>query len=243
MHFGTPVNAHCTIGGARMRGVQKQGDIGVIPAGTDGSWEDHAACHILRLSFPPSLIEQVGSQLGTPFARVELIPDPQLRDKRVESIVWAIKADLEDDNPSDPLYIDLLANALAVRLIEISVGVKQAPRTPNAPCMSKRQLKLFIDFIESNLARNLSLAELATVAGVSTTHLKTLFRNSTGTPVHRYVIGRRIEYARALLATTSMPASQVALAAGFAHQSHMASTMKRILGHTPGEINRTLNEI
>jgi AraC family transcriptional regulator len=35
-----------------------------------------------------------------------------------------------------------------------------------------------------------------------------------------------------------MPASQVALAAGFAHQSHMASTMRRILGRTPGEIAR-----
>jgi AraC family transcriptional regulator len=35
-----------------------------------------------------------------------------------------------------------------------------------------------------------------------------------------------------------MPASEVAIAAGFAHQSHMASTMRRLLGHTPGDIVR-----
>ena len=109
--------------------------------------------------------------------------------------------------------------------------------------MSTRQLRMLIEFIETNLDQKLHLADLASVAGVSTTRLKTLFRKSTGTPVHRYVIGRRIEYARALLSTTTMPASQVALSAGFAHQSHMASTMRRILGHTPGEIARPQREI
>jgi AraC family transcriptional regulator len=53
---------------------------------------------------------------------------------------------------------------------------------------------------------------------------------------------RRVEYARTLLTTTSMPASEVAIAAGFAHQSHMTSTMRRILGQTPGSIARQLND-
>lgn len=104
--------------------------------------------------------------------------------------------------------------------------------------MSTRQLRILIEFIETNLDQKLHLADLASVAGVSSTRLKSLFRNSTGTPVHQYVIRRRVEYARALIATTTMPASQIALAAGFAHQSHMATTMRRLLGQTPGEIGR-----
>lgn len=243
MHFGPPVNADCSVGGIRMRGVQKPGDIGVIPAGMDGSWEDDAACQILLLRLRPSLLEEVAEQLGRNAAKIELIPRFQLRDARIEAIGWAIKADLEDDSPSDPLYIDLLANALAVRLIEIATDRRSHRESSNAPGMSTRQLRMLIEFIETNLDQKLHLADLASVAGVSTTRLKTLFRNSTGTPVHRYVIGRRIEYARALLSTTTMPASQVALSAGFAHQSHMASTMRRILGHTPGEIARPQREI
>lgn len=234
MHFGPPVNADCSVGGIRMRGVQKPGDIGVIPAGMDGCWEDDAACQILRLRFRPSLLEEVAEQLGRNAAKIERIPRFQLRDARIEAIGWAIKADLEDDTPSDPLYIDLLANALAVRLIEIATDRTSHPKSSSAPGMSARQLRMLIEFIETNLDQKLHLADLASVAGVSTTRLKTLFRNSTGTPVHRYVIGRRIEYARALLSTTTMPASQVAVSAGFAHQSHMASTMRRILGLTPG---------
>jgi AraC family transcriptional regulator len=243
MHFGAPVNASCSVGGTRIRGLQKPGDISFVPAGTDGSWEDDADCQILRLSLRPALLERVAEELGRDAAKIVLRPRLQLRDARIEALGWAIKADLEADTPSDPLYIDLLANALAVRLIEITTD--SAPHTygSRAPRMSTRQLRTLTDFIESNLDKKLHLADLARVAGVSVTRLKTLFRNSTGTPVHQYVIRRRIEYARALIATTTMPATEVALAAGFAHQSHMAATMRRILGQNPGEIARPQRKI
>lgn len=243
MHFGPPVKADCSVGDTRMRRLQKPGDIDFIPAGVAGSWEDDADCQILRLGLRPSLLEEVAEQLGRDAARIELIPRLQLRDARIEAIGWAIKADLEADTPSDPLYIDLLANALAVRLIEIAADSGSPADDSRAPGMSTRQLRMLIEFIETNLDQKLRLADLATVAGVSTTRLKTLFRNSTGTPVHQYVLRRRIEYARALIATSTMPASEVALAAGFAHQSHMASTMRRVLGQTPGEIVRPPREI
>ncbi len=238
LHFGPAVNADCSVGGIRMRGVQKPGDIGVVPAGMDGSWDDDGNCQILRLSLRPSLLEEVAEQMGRSPARLELIPRFGLRDPRIEAIGWAIKADLEADTPSDPLYIDLLANALAVRLVEIAFDRTSSSESSSVPRMSMRQLRILIDFIETNLDKRLHLADLALVAGLGTTRLKTLFRNSTGIPVHRYVIARRVEYARAMLSTTKMPASQVALAAGFTHQSHMASTMRRVLGHTPGEIIR-----
>ena len=237
MHFGPPVNADCSVDGTRMRRVQKPGDIDFVPAGMDGSWEDDADCQILRLSLRPSLVHEVAEELGRDTATIELLPRLQLRDTRIEAIGWAIKADIEADTPSDPLYVELLANALAVRLIEIATDRPLAKR-PSAPRMSARQLNMLVDFIETNLDQRLHLTDLATVAGVSVTRLKTLFRNSTGTPVHQYVIRRRVEYARALIATTTMPASDIALAAGFTHQSHMASTMRRILGQTPGEIAR-----
>jgi len=186
----------------------------------------------------PSLLDDVAAQLGKHPATFELVPQPKLRDARIEAIGWAVKADLEDDTPSDPLYVELLVNALAVRLVELTTGHDVHPPKSSAPRLSARQLRMLMDFIEANLSQKLHLAELASVVGVGTTHLKTLFRNSLGTPVHQYVIGRRIEYARSLLSTTTMPAGQVALAAGFAHQSHMVTTMRRVLGFTPGQIDR-----
>ncbi|MBB4444193.1 MULTISPECIES: helix-turn-helix domain-containing protein [Rhizobium] len=242
MHFGPPVKADCSIGGRRMRRVQKPGDIDIVPAGMDGSWEDDADCHILRLSVHPSLLNQVAEDLGRDAGKIELLPRFQVRDARIEGIGRAVKADLEADTPSDPLFIELLANALAVRLIESAGGRFPAPENHGKPKLSERQLRVLTEFIETNLDQKLQLPDLAMVAGVSVTRLKTLFRNSTGSPVHQYVIRRRVEYARALMATTRMPASDIALAAGFAHQSHMASTMRRLLGQTPGEIVRLAGE-
>jgi AraC family transcriptional regulator len=88
------------------------------------------------------------------------------------------------------------------------------------------------------LDQNLPLARLAGVADVSATHLKTLFRRSMGLPVHEYVVQRRVERAKALLVRGALPASQVALEAGFAHQSHMARWMRRVLGVTPTAVVR-----
>ena len=77
------------------------------------------------------------------------------------------------------------------------------------------------------------------MAGVSVSHLKTLFRRSTGLPVHQYVLRRRVERARLLLERGELPLSQIALEAGFAHQSHMARCMRRLLGTTPAALRRS----
>lgn len=130
IHFGPPVNAECTVGGLRRRGVQGPGDIGVVPAGTDGSWVDDADCRILRLTFCPSLLEHAAEELGQDAGKIELRTRLRLRDARIEAIGWAIKADLEADTPSDPLYIDHLVNALGVRLIEL--GDPQRPNAENS---------------------------------------------------------------------------------------------------------------
>ncbi|YCI06710.1 AraC family transcriptional regulator (plasmid) [Ensifer sp. D2-11] len=241
MHFGPPVNADCSCGGRRMRRVQKPGDIDIIPAGVDGSWEDDADCQILRLSLHPTLLREVAEELGRD-QKTELLPRLQVRDARIEAIGWAIKADLEADIPSDPLYVDLLANALAVRLIEIATTGSALAESRSGLQLSARQLRIVTEFIETNLDQKLHLADRAAIAGVSVTRFKALFRNSTGIPVHQYVIRRRVEYARSLITTTAMTASEIARAAGFAHQSHMASTMRRLLGVTPGEIARPAKE-
>ncbi len=199
IHFGPPVHADCSVGGSRMRGIQKAGDIGFIPAGAGGSWKDDADCRILRLALCPALVGRVAEELGREAAVIELRPRLGLRDACIAAIGSAIKADLEADAPADPLYSDMLANALAVRLIEISRPHALHAEAPRMSGLSARRLKVLTDFIEANLDQQLRLADLAAVAGVGATRLKTLFRDSMGMPVHQYVIRRRVEYARSLI--------------------------------------------
>jgi AraC family transcriptional regulator len=104
--------------------------------------------------------------------------------------------------------------------------------------LSGYRLKQVLSFIEDHLAEDLSLEQIAAIAGVSGSHIKTLFRTAMGMPVHQYVIGRRVERARTLLTQDRLSIAEIALASGFAHQSHMARHMKRHLGMPPRAIKR-----
>jgi AraC family transcriptional regulator len=93
-----------------------------------------------------------------------------------------------------------------------------------------------IDYVEANLEADLSLAELAAVAGLSVPHLTALFRRTMGQSLHRYVVERRVIRARALLLDSRASIAETALSVGFAHQSHLSRWMRRLLGVTPSEL-------
>ena len=237
IHFGRAVNAHCRCDGRHHHRQQAHGDIDVVPAGLDGWWEDDRDCTILRLTIRPELLHAAARELGRDTETVSLTPKFQLRDPRLESIAWAIKAEIEAPIPSDRTYAEMLGMALAIRLVE-SDGQKQIETAGPSATLTSRQQRRLAEFIEDHIDQSLSLADLAAVAGLSVSHLKPLFRATFGMPVHKYVLTRRVERARLLLLAANMPIAQVALESGFAHQSHMAHWMRRILGLTPGMITR-----
>jgi AraC-like DNA-binding protein len=98
------------------------------------------------------------------------------------------------------------------------------------------------DYLEASFTKNVTLSTLARVAGISEFHLLRLFRDSMGLPPHAYLIQRRIDHARKLLAR-QVPIVEVALETGFSDQSHFTRHFKRILGITPGEYRRKSKNI
>ncbi|MBE1709274.1 helix-turn-helix transcriptional regulator [Mesorhizobium japonicum] len=206
-----------------------------MPAGLDGDWKDDADCTILRLWVSPALVRRAAEDLDIDPDRVVVNPQFQRRDARIEHIAHALATGLNPDVPSDRLYFESLAKALAVQIIQ---GAASKPEAPARQTLSFGQKRRLTDFIEANLDQDLSLNEMAQVAAISVSHLKVLFRHTFGMPPHQYVIHRRVDRARALLHQGKMPLSQIALEAGFSHQSHMAQSMKRLLGVTPATLIR-----
>lgn len=233
IHVGAAVNADCRVDGMRQRRVQSEGDIDIIPAGLDGEWEDDAACTVLRLTIGVPLLRRTAEGLGLDPDRAAIAPRLQLDDRGLRHIAWALKAELEGHRPADPLYAESLGDALALRLLALS-GLER----PAGQVLSRRQGERVLAFIEAHLDGELSLATLAGIAGLGPSHFKALFRRRFGMPVHQFVIRRRVERARHLLLGGDLPIAQVALEAGFAHQSHMAQAMKRLLGLSPSALRR-----
>lgn len=158
---------------------------------------------------------------------------------QLESLAWALSAEKDAGYPCGRLYFDSLAVAVAARLVRCHSTFAGEPGKQNGR-MADRRLRQVLSYIEDNLNQDMSLGEIAAVAGVSVSHFKTLFRESVGLPVHQYVIRRRVERARMLLAEGKLSISQIAFETGFAHQSHMARHMRRVLGVSPKALREML---
>ncbi|MBV9759419.1 MAG: helix-turn-helix transcriptional regulator [Acidobacteriaceae bacterium] len=239
IHVGRSVYMACQHGRKKHRGWGVHGDIDIVPAGTPCIWEPKEHDTALIVSLDSECLEKVAEELGLHGSRPELVDRFQIRDPQIENICWALKAEIDAGYPSGRLFLDSLATALAVALLRRHSSLPAAPGTTSMG-ISGRRLRRALAYIEDNLTTDLSLREIADIVGVSVSQLKRAFRQSTGVPVHQYVIQRRVERAKALLCGSSLSIKDVAHESGFAHQSHLANQMRRILGLSPKEI-RGLN--
>lgn len=241
-HVGAAAKLSCRRNGRRYSGTFVHGDIDITPARVPARWEIHDQNdNGLILSLPQALLSAVAAQSGLDPARVEIRDQFQTRDPELEALSWAMQRELELGSPSGRLYMDGLTLAVASRLVaqHSSVAKRGAERREG---LDRHRLKQVLSFIEDQLAEDLSMEKIAAVAGISASHLKTLFRVSMGMPVHQYVIRRRVERAKTLLMQDGLSMAETALAAGFAHQSHMARHMRRVLGLPPQAMKRLLAE-
>lgn len=149
-----------------------------------------------------------------------------IQDERLTHLLLAMDAEQRSGALGGHIYLDSLGVALAVQLLTHHAAPAPLPRAGLSPI----QLQRVIDFVEAHLDSRLSLHQLANIAGVSSSHLQRGFRWSRGISVHQYVIRRRVEKARVLLTGRLLPASEVALVAGFSHQSHMTRMDATITG-------------
>ena len=234
VHVGPSAVMSCRRGGLSHRGTAVHGDIDIIPPGLPGTWELKQRDMALVVGLAPELLTRAAEELDADPSRVEIRNRFQARDNRIEHIAWALKAELENGCSGGRLYLDSLATAMATQLVGNHSSLQVTSHAQGG--LPGHKLKQVLSYIEENIAADLSLQEIANVAGLSVSHCKVLFRQSVGVPIHQYVIRRRIDRAAELLRQGDLAVSQIALETGFAHQSHLAVHMKRVLGLVPREL-------
>jgi AraC family transcriptional regulator len=236
IHVGKPMESVCWEIRPRQRYVRTPGGINIVPAGAQSRWWIESPMKQMIVRVPYKLFTGAAQDLGLDPACVHLDARHQVRDACIQHIGHALRLESTEDNPNGRLFLDSLGVALCVRLIrEFS---RHAPvAMPRRVTLGPRQLAHVTEYIDEHLSSSLSLQELADVAGTSVSHFKAAFKQTFGTPVHRYVVERRVERAARLLAAGE-PISTVAAEVGFAHASHMARWMQRLLRTTPSQLKR-----
>jgi AraC-like DNA-binding protein len=110
-----------------------------------------------------------------------------------------------------------------------SIAAEQEQRG-GLPARMQRSIEEYIDV---HLEKALTVEELASHLGISPSYFARSFRSSVGLAPHAYVMRRRLLRAQELLASTELPLTDIALATGFADQSHFSRRFHEMTGVPP----------
>jgi len=125
-------------------------------------------------------------------------------------------------------------SALAIEGLILEILAEAARRkTSEDEKQFPRWLAQTQEFLHANFADSFFVEDIARLAGVHPVHLSRVFRRKFGCTIGEYVRRLRVEFAERQISATATPLSEIALAAGFADQSHLNKTFKAVFGLTP----------
>lgn len=192
-------------------------------------WDQDA--NILLLNLAPDLLTRHAMEvLDTD--RVDLTPHLITKDALIYQIGLGLQTQLKTNGVQSRLYAESAATFLAVHLLQTYSTRSLAVREYEGG-LSQQKLRQAIAYIQDHLAQEISLNAIADYLGMSRYYFCRLFKQSTGLSFHQYVIQQRVERAKQLLRQGNLSISDIAIACGFAHQSHLNRHFKRLTGVTP----------
>ncbi|MEJ8859233.1 AraC family transcriptional regulator [Variovorax robiniae] len=170
--------------------------------------------------------------------RLALRTRHEMFDSRISHTVFALAGEALAGHPNGRLY----AQGLSVALLGLMSGSYAAP-APRLGVSSGRlgavQQRLLLDVIHAELGADLSLKRLADEVGLSPFHFARTFKATFGLTPHAYVQDYRIKAAiKSLQTDHARSIADIAIAFGFASQSHMTELMRRKIGATPREVRQ-----
>jgi len=102
-----------------------------------------------------------------------------------------------------------------------------------------RQAKTILD---ENFDKHITIPQLARQAGINEAKLKEGFRELYGNSIHTYIQQLRLEKAKQLLLTTTMPITDITYHIGYSHVTHFTTLFKKETGLTPTEYRNKFKE-
>ena len=217
-------------------GTFRPGVVIIIPEGSSSRWDIPKPVDVVQLYLPHKTLARVAVEADTP-GPIDLLertahPDP------VTSRLLLSAADVIDGNEAlDSLFRQQLTDLLATRLLAAHSGVP-ATAKPVTGGLAPKTLLRAIERLRSDSDADVSLAALASDAGLSRFHFCRAFKESTGLSPHAWLRQHRLEQAMNMLRDGETAIVSVAAELGYASQTAFAAAFKRLTGETPTDWRR-----
>ncbi|MBW4580794.1 MAG: helix-turn-helix domain-containing protein [Tildeniella nuda ZEHNDER 1965/U140] len=228
-----PVRLMQIRGGKTYAGLYGKGDLSITPAKMPffARWDGDD--DYLQIRLASRFIQSVAREtLAINSDQLELVPEFRTRDPQIEAIGLMLLAELKQENLGGRLYIESLANVLAVHLLRQYAAVKPHLAIYEGG-LPERQLLQVLDYMNDRLDQPIKLADLAQLLGMSQFHFSHAFKQAIGTAPYQYLLQQRIERAKQLLKQTDRSIMDIAFLCGFNSHSHLSKQFRQGTGVTP----------
>jgi AraC family transcriptional regulator len=221
-------------GGRTYVGLQSRGDVSLTPAKIPSysRWESDDSCLNIRVA--SQFIQKIAREtIATNPDQLELRLEFQTRDPQLEAIGMMLLTELKQEGIGGKLYIESLANVLAVHLLK-QYGASKSQLTIHENALSDRQVLQVVEYVSAHLHQDIRLADLAALLGISESYFSRQFKQSVGMTPYQYLLQQRIERAKQLLKEGDRSIADIAFACGFSSHSHLSQQFRQLVGVTPG---------
>ena len=217
-------------------GTARSGVVTIIPAGSSARWEIPGPVDVIQLYLPPTTLERVAGEADAPIAG-DLLERTGHSDPVTSGLLMSATDVLEGNAVLDALFRQRLMDLLATRILAAHTGVPTSFE-PTLGGLAPHALRRAIERLRSDSDADVSLAALASDAGLSRFHFCRAFKESTGLSPHAWLRQHRLEQAMNMLRDTDRSIVSVAAQLGYASQTAFTAAFKKLTGETPSDWRR-----
>jgi AraC family transcriptional regulator len=217
-------------------GTFRPGVVIIIPEGSSSRWDIPKPVDVVQLYLPHTSLERVARETDTAGA-VDLLERTAHPDPITSRLLLSAADTLDGNGALDALFRHQLVELLATRVLAAHSGSPSAFQ-PTTGGLSPKALLRAIERLRSDNVADVSLAALASEAGLSRFHFCRAFKESTGLSPHAWLRQYRLEQAMNMLRDTDASVVSVAVALGYASQTAFAAAFRKLTGATPSDWRR-----
>ena len=194
----------------------------------------------MHLYLPTTLFDRLKDDFNLPVAPAHSIRHAVgIGDDVIDQIGRSMLSELNVESAASRLYVEAASLALAARLLQKHCDSGACvPTDSSANRLDHIRLRRVLDYVAENIKDDITLLDLAGIAGYSPFHFARKFTLAMGISPHRYISRIRLEGAMAELAAGKLPLAQIALNAQFSSQASFTRAFHRAIGVTPKEYQR-----
>lgn len=216
LHLGSPLGLWVERDSRKHRGKYIPGDLTIVPPNIEAAYRFQGQADFCHLYIQPDFIRDTCGWTAQPSFLENRF---QFNDALISNLLHATA------RGGSKLFLESAAVVILERLGQLPMSEWTASSRP--------RIRAAIEYMEANIDGSVSLADLSRVSGLAASQFLRMFRATTHTSPHRYLMSLRLERAKSLLLNDAASIADVSLATGFSSQSHFTAAFRRATGVTP----------